>query len=756
MHKAPAVLLAAWGTVALLGLSTLGPTRAANLIPNGDFERSGAQNSPAGWGVVPFAGAPGGALQLMSRGWRGTQSLQVKVTDTPSMYGVFSAPAEVEDLPSRDLLLTCAYKTTSLRGARLSLVGFGESFLAQEWRTPYLQNEVQILPPASDWTVFAWHFRVQAGVKELLTLFEVDAAGQLLLDDVSLQPFPTEVVCAAATPPGVVCGLPDRRAVELKLSNAGDGDRALQVLVEATGGDLRRPVRASLELDLPRGETRAARLEYKVEARQSHHLRVLVQDTRTGVVYECNDYAVPGLLEARLTSPAFRQTLLETLPPAALVLGGRWNLSPELRRDAQVEAELLGASQQSKFTVEEGSAGDDRFTLSLPLPSLLTGEHTVRVSARVGNLEQTLDLPLRRLAPGLPEVAYDDQLRLAVQGRRLLPVGIFGVEDENDVRRASQAGFNFVVTPAQRASYALQEVARQTNTLVAIFGSELESDYWQRLQVKWGQSSLALGWIPFSRPDLRATPVALAQHTYETLREISPNLPVFETLASPSLALRYAEVADILVAWSLPVPYTPLTSLGEMIDVLTQASEGTRPVWAMVQATRRGLYREDSTGQEKAGRAPTPAEMEALTYLALLHGARGLLWYAYAVPGSGAGSWHLPLDAPELWAALPELLRRLEWLTPVLLEGEREPLPPAADGAVEMARWRYQGSVYLIAVNTGDKGLLTPLPLSAASARVQVLFEDRTETTDADGELQESFAPCQTHVYLVENAEAVP
>jgi hypothetical protein len=143
--------------------------------------------------------------------------------------------------------------------------------------------------------------------------------------------------------------------------------------------------------------------------------------------------------------------------------------------------------------------------------------------------------------------------------------------------------------------------------------------------------------------------------------------------------------------------------------------------------------------------------MQALAYLALVRGADGLMWYSYSSPDED-NPHPLPQSDPALWAALITLNQNLHWLTPVLLDGTRTPLPSVSGGAVELARWHYQDADYLIAVNTGANGVVTPLRLGAPRALCPVMFEDRAVQADADGDVQEVFAPFGVHVYVVEKA----
>lgn len=730
-----------------------GAVRADNLLVNGSFEKSDAQGKPDGWGAYPLPDTPGGSTKLISPGYQSPQAVVLSEEQSPSLYGLFSPPVPVADLPGEELLLTCYYKTEGTPNAEVSLVGFADPFLEKEWETRHLQVESQDIPPTPDWSLLSWHFRFLPGVREIVVLFDLEAAGKLFLDGVTLQPYPGEVTCKVRQA-GVVEALPDRRLVEVELTNREVSEKKVQVVALALAPD-RPSVQASSVVRLAGPRSQSVRLNYNYDYRQSHTLRLIVREEQSTTVYEQLDLPVPGLISARLVRPAFRASLMETLPTRSLVVSGRGNVSPELWRQMQISAQLLGTGRGEIFTQVDLPEDDEHFRLELPAPELLTGEHMVRVTAHLGAAEQTLDLPLRRLPPGPPQVGYDEHQRLWLNGQCLFPRGLYGIQSATDLQAAAQAGFNFVIVPSTRASYTVQKAAQEAGLAVVISTASMEESFWQHLQSKWGTSAVTLGWLPYSRPDLHNIAPQHVNDLYHLVRRVSPGHPVIETLASPSRAQYYTQAADILLAWSLPVPYSPLRMLGDMVEILRQPSAGLQPVWAVVQAAGSGTHRHPWLGRNKTGRPPTPAEMEALAYLALVHGADGLVWYSYNIPDSpGAQAYRLPQDAPELWAALPKLNLHLRWLAPVLLEGERETLPSAAEGAIQMAQWEYQGSRYIVAVNVTNRGLVTLLPLASPGSKAQVMFENRTLQADEAGEMQDSFTAYGVHVYVLDQENA--
>ncbi|NLO73938.1 MAG: hypothetical protein GX100_07515 [candidate division WS1 bacterium] len=727
--------------LALLALAL--PGGAEDLLVNGNFALSDGQGGVAGWSVWALPGDTSGGVQQVSPGFRSPKAVVVSATRSPALFGLFSRPVNVSALPGEELLFSCYYRTEGEPGAQLSLVGFSEPFLPNEWRTPYLQSESQWIPASRDWSLLSWRFRILPGVRDLVVIFRMRAAGKLYLSQAALRSYPAEVTVGVEQA-GVVENPPSRRLVALRITNNDQQEKHLQVTAIAQAPE-RSPVQATSTVRLAAGQTVPVRLTYAYDYREAHSLRVLVQNGVSGEIYEQRDLPVPGMISASFVSPAFRDTLLPGLPTPRLVITGALNVTPEQRSKLSVSAQLMEAGARDIFQAVEAPPG--QFRLEAETPPLISGEYMVRIRGRLGNHEQVIDLPLHYLAAGAGQVGYDERLRLWTQGQPTFARGLYGVVSAADVEAAAAAGFNLIVAPSVRASYDVQEAAVKAGLGVVVSASSLEGDFWRRLQNKWGTSPAARGWLTYARPDWRKVSPLEVCGLYDALGHLSPALPILTTLASPSRAQYYVPGADILVAWSMPVPDSPLRALGDLISYLHESAEGRKPVWAIIQACGSGRYDDDHMNPQPPGRPPTAAEMRALTYLALVRGAQGLIWYSMGVPGyAGTQDYRLPQDAPELWGAMGEVNLQLRWLTPMLLEGTREALP-AMEG-LELARWQYAGAEYVIAVNTTDRGRVTPLTLFSPKTSVQVLFEDRALEADGDGAIQDSFAPFGVHIYV--------
>lgn len=102
---------------------------------------------------------------------------------------------------------------------------------------------------------------------------------------------------------------------------------------------------------------------------------------------------------------------------------------------------------------------------------------------------------------------------------------------------------------------------------------------------------------------------------------------------------------------------------------------------------------------------PTPRQLRAMAFLALNHGAKGLLYHTYQPKGQrNKNDWEL---TDELFASTKTLHAQIRTLSAPYLLGKALPDVSADNPAVDVAAREHGGVVYVIAVNTS----MRPLPL---------------------------------------------
>ena len=367
--------------------------------------------------------------------------------------------------------------------------------------------------------------------------------------------------------------------------------------------------------------------------------------------------------------------------------------------------------------------------------------------------------PSRVLGASGGRVPYGiDEARRCVtaHGSPILPFGMWGVPREH-LQAVAADGFDYVVANprwllspktahADAGKAAIEAYLKEAGRLRMRVGLEtfhfgdrewlawernsIRHLFNQRLAASLAGNSTLLTWHLAS--GIRSVPGDVTRRAFEMVKGLDAGHPVVihlvgdETIAT-ALA-RYARSTDLASVQCEPIPDRPVKSVADIVD-LVRRSSGTRPIQCAIQAGGR-LHRH---------REPTPAELRAMSYLALVHGARLLLYYQY-----------LPM-APSVWAALRSLSLEVKTLAPILLGTSPDDAQTRAvrDG-VHVLGTRAGGKAYVLAVNTlpSDARVTIRFPLRPAAARAQVLFEGR-QVDVSTSVLSDAFGPYDCHVYEI-------
>ena len=176
------------------------------------------------------------------------------------------------------------------------------------------------------------------------------------------------------------------------------------------------------------------------------------------------------------------------------------------------------------------------------------------------------------------------------------------------------------------------------------------------------------------------------------------------------------------------------------VERLHSWSEDKKPVWACIECTHIG----------KAGRKPTPIEVRAEVWMALIHGADGLIYFVHQFEPKFIEA-ALLVDS-EMLAAVTELNRQITELAPVLNS-------PTITNAVTVAASNpdtpiatmtkvFEGQTYLFAVAMRGQATAAKFSIRKFSENlgVEVLGESRTLAV-TNGVFSDRFAPWEVHLY---------
>jgi hypothetical protein len=251
---------------------------------------------------------------------------------------------------------------------------------------------------------------------------------------------------------------------------------------------------------------------------------------------------------------------------------------------------------------------------------------------------------------------------------------------------------------------------------------------------------------------------------YERLRAVDPTRPILLNLgqgvandewkgrgqgAKLDDYLTYVKGGDIVSFDVYPVAglekpdsANELWYVAKGVDRLVKWTEGRRIVWNCIECSR--------ISNEKA--KATPHQVRAEVWMALVHGAKGLIYFVHQFKPTF--NEHALLDDPELLPAVTAINRQVLELAPVLNS------PTVKDGAsvmssvekvpIDIMVKRHDGAIYLFAVgmrNAPTRGTFTVRGLPAR-AEAEVLGEGRSLTLK-DGRFEHEFRPYDVHLYEI-------
>lgn len=296
------------------------------------------------------------------------------------------------------------------------------------------------------------------------------------------------------------------------------------------------------------------------------------------------------------------------------------------------------------------------------------------------------------------------------------PVGIFGVRQVSEVDALAKAGFDVFVAEGDTATIrGMAMRARDHGMRLIAHPGEFQ---------RAGKAPVGLpidAWYAYDEPDVHGLSSATVAAGVTAVKEWDPKTPATFIIGQGAPAKKYAGIGDALMLDWYPVPHLPVGTVGDEIDKAYWYTGG-RPLWFLVQSFDWRDWAQRDPKKPRIGRFPDHIELRAMSYLAVVHGAKGLFYYTLK-RGDGSSL----LDWPELWQATARIAREMRVMQPIFSASRRVPLPFQPQlGGIEAACWRWRGRNYLVLVNRhADKQLKVPEHLLDRSWRP--LFELRRD-----------------------------
>jgi hypothetical protein len=417
------------------------------------------------------------------------------------------------------------------------------------------------------------------------------------------------------------------------------------------------------------------------------------------------------------------------------------NLPPQRLAKSEIRARIVAADGTA--VAQALRPARRQLTIGLPISGLAAGDYqfVVELLGARGAALATEARRIHRLAapPRLPAVSIGVNNVTYVQGRPVLPLIMYLVGAERAVR---DAGYDVVVAsggPDDDTETLLNRAAELGLGVMMHLPQFLRgvNDFESiKATVSRFKNHPALfAWYAADEPEGYGDTPELQLRVKEMIHEIDPRHPVVVLNNTPAVFAAYAATCDVQMADPYPIPYASVRMVAEWTEALRRGVNDRHPVWMCLQTHNLGQY-----GLAK-GRYPTPQELRCMAYLALIHGAKGIAWWAWG---------HAQESHFETYA---QIARELRHLRPVLLAA-RPPLaaPEAVLGPLHTMKVSYSGALYVFAANDSDREAQLEVEVGGTATTAQVLFEKRRASVTG-GVLKDRLAPLGVRVYRIHPGE---
>ncbi len=479
----------------------------------------------------------------------------------------------------------------------------------------------------------------------------------------------------------------------------------------------------------------------------------------------------PALVSFDLIRPNYRELVL----PDAKSIKVSATLQPEERGVNPEELSLRLTAVAGNVNVSSTSIFDtNAATAWLPAARMPAGAVQLTAAVIRSSTSQSLltrTWTLHKLTPTelrALRVYIDADNNTIVDGQPFFPLGWFNNTNTLNLDEIADSPFNCVLdygmdhVPKDRM-LAYLDRARQKGVKVIyclndVYPTATYIDAWEGLA---GNQPIAdavvdaykdhpavLAW--YLNDELPADLEPRLEEYYHRVARADPNHPCCIVLCNmPELKL-FPATTDIMGVDPYPIPKNALTQVSDQAEAAKSAVAFHKPVWVVPQAF--GWYQYNSENKDrghtpsvaelKEGRAPTYEETRCMTYLALNHGAKGLIYYCYY-------DLRVLPQYREMWAWLKSIAAEVKTISPMLLSSDDRgtALCLSLNGRVDTRLKQHGGRLYLIAVNTATVPCQVTFKLGRLrSSQASVLFEGRSVIL-AKAQMTDDFKPLAVHVY---------
>jgi hypothetical protein len=249
------------------------------------------------------------------------------------------------------------------------------------------------------------------------------------------------------------------------------------------------------------------------------------------------------------------------------------------------------------------------------------------------------------------------------------------------------------------------------------------------------------GFYTADEPPAEIVPKVFAQH--RVLAAAAPGSVTYAVLGNglERQAPLWRDAVDVLGLDPYPIVkprgQNDLAMVGEWTRIGQDAVRRSRPLWMVIQYFPLTA----------AGGWPSAGELKAMSWMAIIEGARGLLYWSYGDKGL---AWVKdPAQREERWAELVRLTRELRALEPVLLAPEVDVARASSPVVRALGKRMPDGARYLFAYNTGAAPARVTWTLAAPATGIIDLDAQAPAPGVGRQGFETAFGPYEVKRYLI-------
>lgn len=444
-------------------------------------------------------------------------------------------------------------------------------------------------------------------------------------------------------------------------------------------------------------------------------------------------------LEITLEKPHYRDAIFASQKLPEVVYTVKSNLVPGAVKSIDtgirtLDGKVLADATLTGPTMVKIPAG--------PLPEAKMEIFAIAKNAAGQSLGEAVH-PLRKLPYRKGEVWLDEERFWRVDGQRYFLLG-----EWNDVHvpglmvtvgeAPAEPGGKFITGTLAWSSFP----ARKSYKLPSV-NAEDEKIIRETVR-KYAANPDLFGYYLSDEPEITGISASGLTHAATIIRDEDPYHPIIISNDTVVGSKDFADAAEIngLHPYPNPARNEAKSNFSKVVTFMDQAIDfnRNRRQPQTVAYLQQGFNYGDHGAADS--RIPSYDEIRTQYLMTLIMGGRGILTYNRTTP-----------HYPELYLGMPEMVKEVRCLAPVLLEDDvADPADKVDNANVRMLVKQHDGAWWIFAVSTtpGKEKARFTLP-ALGDRELQVVSEDRTVKA-AGGQFDDVFDNYQVHIYTTDTA----